>query len=412
MSAALPLRLEACWDGRRVIAMSIANPRPQAARVLRGCSVDEALERVPALFGVCRRAQSLAATAACAAAAPGVTRLQDWAEERAIAAETAQEHLWRLMLDWPTLFGHATRRDRFANLYRRLDQLGDARAAFDLGGELLDLVAVELLGGFFRAIREPQGLAEFVERARSGGSIGDTLADLIEMGSWTPPAQATPLLPQRPAATWARTFDGVPSEAFCRAPTLDGFAHETGVLARHAESLLVRMLVEHGHRIAARLFARVIDLADCASRLRHPLASDMLPLIDAASPADGVGFACVETARGLLLHAVRIEGERVAEYAIIAPTEWNFHTDGAFAREGAGWEAPSREAALLRLRALALSLDPCVEFELVLREAGADGVPGGETAPVDQTVADIDAGSDAGAMSDADATPGIGTSAQ
>jgi coenzyme F420-reducing hydrogenase alpha subunit len=369
---AAPLRLEAHWDGRRVTAMTVANRRPQAARTLVGRSVDEALERVPALFGVCRRAQGLAATAACAAAGAGVTRLPDWAEERAIAAETAQEHLWRLLLDWPDLFGHATRRDRFANLYRRLDQLGDARAAFDLGGELLDLVAIELLGGFFRAIREPQGLAEFVERARSGGAIGETLADLIEMGSSTPLDEATPLLAARSAAAWAHELAGVPPEDFCRAPALGGRPQETGVLARHAESLLVRMLIGHGHRIAARLFARVIDLADCASRLRHPLAGDMSVLIDAAAAGDGVGIACVETARGLLIHAVRIDGARIADYAIVAPTEWNFHPGGVFAREAAGWQASSREAALLRLRALALSLDPCVAFDVVLRDAAAD----------------------------------------
>ncbi len=58
----------------------------------------------------------------------------------------------------------------------------------------------------------------------------------------------------------------------------------------------------------------------------------------------------------------------ITAYAIVAPTEWNFHADGPFVREGCGWEADSDEAALRRLTALALSLDPCVEYEVALED--------------------------------------------
>ena len=57
---------------------------------------------------------------------------------------------------------------------------------------------------------------------------------------------------------------------------------ETGPLARHAHNLLVARLLMHRHRIAARVFARVVELSDCASRLRHPLPADMPPLVDLA----------------------------------------------------------------------------------------------------------------------------------
>lgn len=374
MSGAPVLRLEVAWSAAqpaRVVA--VTNTRPRAAQVLVGRSVAEALKLVPALFSVCGRAQGTAAIAACAAAgANDLTRAEGWMEERAVAAETAQEHLWRLMLDWPALFGHDVRRERFSNLYRRLAQITtrDARAAFDLGGELLDLVAVELLGGFFQAIREPQGLGEFVERSRRGGSLGAALGDLIEMGSSTSEAEAVALLPARSAATWAQSLSAVPDADYCTTPTLDGVACETGVLARHTRSQLVRMLVQRGHRIAARLFARAVDLADCGSRMRHPLAPDMPLLVDAAPLGDGGGLACVETARGLLMHAVRLEDGKIADYAIVAPTEWNFHPEGPFACEAGGWTAATRDAAELRLKALVLALDPCVEYQIVLRDAG------------------------------------------
>ena len=366
------LRLRAIRDGRRISGLRVEKPRLQAAQRLVGCSVDEAIGLVPTLFGVCSRAQGIAAKAACVAAgAPNLARAEAWAEERILATEIAQEHLSRLMLDWPKLFGHPPRSDRFVELQRRLGLSGDSRAAYDLGGDLLDLVVVELLTGFFRAAREPSGLREFVERARRGGSIGAALADLIEMGSSTLEGEAVPLLPALAAGAWAHELGGVPSADFCAAPTLFGRAHESGVLARHAGSMMVRNLLTHRHRIAARLFARVVDLSDCASRLRHPLASDMPLLVDAAPLGENAGLACVETARGLLMHAVRLDGERIAEYAIVTPTEWNFHADGPFVREGCGWAAESDEAALLRLKALALSLDPCIEYEITMEDAAS-----------------------------------------
>ena len=371
MTAAGRLRLEVDWDGERVRTVETRNLPLPDARDLVGCDVDEVLDRVTLSCGECRIAQEHAARAACVAAGGnGIVREEDWAEERALAAETAQEHLSRLMLDWPALFGHASRRERFANLYRRLSRPGDSRTAYELGGDLLDLVAVELLGGFFRAIREPQGLAEFVERARSGGSIGEALADLIEMGTSTAEEDGVPLLPALSASAWAHAFGGVPAAQFCTAPVFAGQPHETGPLARHAGSLLVRTLLARGHRVAARLFARAVDLADCASRLRHPLADDMPVLIDAASLGEGAGIACVETARGVLLHAVRMAEGRVVDYAIVTPTAWNFHPQGAFVREATGWRTPTREATLLRLRALALALDPCVEFDIALAGPG------------------------------------------
>lgn len=363
------LRVEVNWDGERVTDAALVRAPVPEARQLVGLTVDEALQRVGGLEGASPRMHEIAAMAALAAAgAPGVERQEAWAEERAIAAETAQTHLSRLMLDWPALFGHVPRRERFDVLYRRLFQVGNARGAFDLGGEILDLVAVELLGGFFRATREPTALREFVDRARRGGTIGAALADLIEIGSSTSEAESAPLMPVLSAEAWGHELAGVPSAEFCAAPTLYGRAFETGVLARHADSMLVRILLGNGHRIAARLFARVVDLSDCASRLRHPLADDMPKLVDVSGDADGYGLAWVETARGLLLHVLRLDGERIADYAVIGPTQWNFHREGAFAFEGRHWSAPSLRAALLRCNALVLALDPGSEFEIAVKE--------------------------------------------
>lgn len=113
-----------------------------------------------------------------------------------------------------------------------------------------------------------------------------------------------------------------------------------------------------------RLGARIADLARIA--LGQPLSCGALTL------ADGVGMAWTEMSRGLLMHWAQLEpGEhradsaRVARYHVLAPTEWNFHRDGGFARWLAG---AAHTTAQVRLAAAAL--DPCIEFRL--EEATSD----------------------------------------
>ena len=68
------------------------------------------------------------------------------------------------------------------------------------------------------------------------------------------------------------------------------------------------------------------------------------------------------SARGRLYHRVKLDGGgKIVNYAIVAPTEWNFHPDGPFvrlllgARIGAGAAAARR-----RVEQLAFVFDPCI----------------------------------------------------
>jgi hypothetical protein len=382
MTPAPILRIVARRRGDRIESVEVLNRRPLAGEMLVGRTVDEARRLAPVFFSLWGRAQVEAVVAACGAAR-GLPRPEGEEAvhtERAVAAEAAQEHLWRLLLDWPPLFRRTAPRHRFAHLHRRLAQLRQAQDAFVVGGDLLDLVANELLSGFFRAMREPTTLAEFVALARRGGTLGATLADLIELGAHVPPEEiSAPLLPVVSAAAWAEALGGMPSPAFCQAPAWQGQASETGALPRHTDTPLVAMLVAQGHRIAGRLFARVVDLGDCASRLRHPLPGDLPPMVDAAPLGPDCGLATVETAGGVLIHAVRLDGERIADYAIVSPADWNFQPGGPLSRESVGRPAGDPAEALLRLRALVLALDPCVAFDVSLQNGDSDtGETGGD----------------------------------
>ncbi len=92
-------------------------------------------------------------------------------------------------------------------------------------------------------------------------------------------------------------------------------------------------------------------------------------MLDACPASAGVGVARVETARGTLLHRLELAGDGIAEYLIVAPTEWNFHPQGAFVREISGCPAASPEAARFAAERVALSLDPCVPCSCRLVDA-------------------------------------------
>ena len=358
MIAAGGLRLVVRWQGDATVGARIENSRPLAARLLVGRQPAEAIGMASALFSLCGRAQGVATRRALLAAA-GDECAADPVGEHSIAIEAAQEHLWRVLLDWPQLLARAPQRERFASLHRRL--AGPAEPAL-LAAEIDALVDEAGLAA------SADSLAAVINAAQSAGELGQVLAAAIASDSALDASQAaTPLMPLRSAAEWGQSLQGrLPDAAFCSRPSLLGNPVHTGALARQARQPAVAVLRASGRLVAARLAARLAELSALAQRLRG--APPAWPLADAAPLGPACGLARVESARGLLMHAVRLEHGRVADYAIVAPTEWNFHPAGVFVREVSGWPIADRDAVVARARRLALSLDPCVAWDVVLEE--------------------------------------------
>ena len=81
------------------------------------------------------------------------------------------------------------------------------------------------------------------------------------------------------------------------------------------------------------------------------------------------GLGAVQTARGLLLHRARLADGRVADYQIVAPTEWNFHPDGALVRGLRTIVADDGATLEQRTRLAVQALDPCVAFRIEVGHA-------------------------------------------
>jgi hypothetical protein len=144
---------------------------------------------------------------------------------------------------------------------------------------------------------------------------------------------------------------------FVQRPLWRGQCAETGVWTRLRHQTERDTLT---HNAWTRLGARWMELVNLTTT--PPLTTDEQrdPLLDSGALFMGQGqaIAWCEMARGLLLHWVQLDPQgRVDDYRVLAPTEWNFHADGALAKALTALPAHDTAAAWC----LAAAYDPCVD---------------------------------------------------
>lgn len=336
MNEGLAIHLD--WDGRRVSRVAIELQRPQAARLLLGMPAAQALATLPRLYRLCAKAQGVAARLALAAANGDVAALSA-DERRTLLAEQIQEHLWRLLRDWPALLGVAAPQAAFVYWYRRLAVLpAEASERQTLAAELAHFIGEDI-----------------------GVSLGPLLLAHVQQLAAEQPGVAYMSLP---AELRAADFAAPWPTDFAERPLWQGQPASTGCV---------------GGDLPQSLWQRLSALIAAAEQLGAALCRDEeIPgpaLADAVSLPDNGGLARVATARGMLLHRLQLDGQgstaRIARYQVVAPTEWNFHPQGPCAAALAGLEANS-EAALRRLAGCWITaFDPCVGWQLdVTNEPG------------------------------------------
>ncbi|MEO8755291.1 MAG: nickel-dependent hydrogenase large subunit [Casimicrobiaceae bacterium] len=361
--------------GHGVREVSIRSTRPMvAARLLTGKTAKDAAALVPKLFSICGGAQGAAANGALVAA--GATGLVTDAagRDREVMLESLQDAFWHLLLDWPNAMGSASCTTAVAaaraliaasmGVADRTPRLDDAMAMRELG---TDLAAISEQAIFAMApaawleLADVEALRAWCARGETIPAVllGNVLADRPMLGR-----SAIPLMPvPHPDALLRVIVPALRADpAFSRAPTWAGAPVETGALARmRNEPLVVALQVTFGNAAVTRIVARMAELARLTLELSGTEGRTELPMRIRSMPLeDGEGLAAVETARGLLLHRARVRDECVIDYQIVAPTEWNFHPDGALVRGLEGLEAED-ESQLIRAAGLAVhTLDPCV----------------------------------------------------
>lgn len=355
-------------------AHSIVGQRPvlgagRLGRLLRGQRGSEVSRTLSSVFTLCAHAHRRTAELALAAAQAG-SQIPVNETPVLLWLETARDHLRSMALDWPQRLpqAHADARN-LGWLSGCPLPLGSASAVTDaaVAWQLLAALRVWLeqhvLGQpvlvWLAACRDPDALAVWchAESVR--------LAPAYCLAAWQPIAQTLApqmrcldLLDEDPALQSARLRQLAQSlrdePDFVLRPTWLGQCAETGAWSRlrqrHAQSR---------PSAGTRLSARWLELVELAAADPTAPSQGSAPLLatGALKLAEGQALAWCEMARGLLLHWVQLDADgRVRDYRVLAPTEWNFHPDGALAQALAALSPDDTVAA----RTLAAAFDPCV----------------------------------------------------
>jgi len=366
----------------------IESTRPlQAVRIFEGRRPQEVLMRLPLLFSVCGVAQATAASRAFRQAlALADTGSVDAARGLLVQMETAREHLWRIVIDWPKLLDEPVEAARAAPLQAMMAAVRKAlfadAEAFSLRAEphsddgalhaQIDRLDEMLAGLVFGCAPvqwlEIDGASGLDAWTWSTDTVAARLLREVSRLGW-PGIGATEstFLPDLPEVGLNRRLDAADADRFIAEPVWEGRTCETTPLARQIDCELIRSLrCEYGTGLLTRLTALLVELARIPAVMRESAAQ--------AGPADsselsaglpaGIGIGQVEAARGRLVHRVMLDDGRVQRYQILAPTEWNFHPAGVAAR-GLG-RLPDGNGTTLRRQAAMLvnSVDPCVGYDL------------------------------------------------
>lgn len=308
------LRL-ACTDGQ-VSAVQVSSERPQVTQILRGRTGEQAARMISLMFALCGQAQTRAvALALSAACGEECTPMIDLEVQR----EALREHLWRCLLDLPLLLGEAALQQDF------------------------------ILG--VKAIAE--GRRDELQTLLNQPNVHSLRMHLCQLDDAhvSPPRSLPSLYARDSLLEWPRL-----TPEFCDQPVWRGAAAETGAFARNKGAD-----VPTAAFCSARWLARFDELSAWAAG-RNGIGC--VGTVSAVPVASAVGRALVETARGLLMHEVVLDGEFVTDYLIVAPTEWNFHPQGVLQDRLLGADARDRDALRQQVARLVTTLDPCVPWEL------------------------------------------------
>jgi len=347
-------------QANRIRTVDIASTRtPLPARLTQGHTVEDVGRTIPLLFSICARAQGAAASAALAAARGLPTDAGQLARRSDdVRREAVVELLTRLLIDWPKALGApadvpAVAQIRRAALGSQLDvcrEISRERVFGVDGSRWLEAMTTDVLG---RWMAEGASLP-----ARLLQQLQTDVPDLGHSGIEEMPCTSVESVNRVLPAPGADT-------GFSRMPHWLGKPVETGSLARQARHpLLAAFVAQNGNTVSARFLAQLVELATW-------LVPDATPagLVRQYSVAEGIGLGLAETARGLLVHQAQVSEGRVEHYRIVAPTEWNFHPDGALTKGLVG--RPVKDTADARHHAALLvqALDPCVACAIEVADA-------------------------------------------
>lgn len=363
------------------VQASINGQRPvlgggRLGRLLLGQQGEAVVRTLGNVFTLCAHAHRRTARLALHAACPQDSSVLPVESPVLLRLETARDHLRSMALDWPQRQPAATHSAPDLHWLRDCPLLlmppaqacapHEAAAALAQLRDWLERLLRQPLQAWLNEHRDTEAFAQWCRSRAQDLPPAHCLADWLPLaGTLAPHTRCLDLLNADAAVQSAQLRELaralVSDPDFVQHPQWRGQCAETGVWTRlhhHAENGTLH------HNAWTRLGARWMELVNLTAT--DPLTADgnRPSLLDSGALSLGAGqaIAWCEMARGLLLHWVQLDPQgRVGDYRVLAPTEWNFHADGALARALTALPAHDTAAA----RCLAAAYDPCVDCSVL-----------------------------------------------
>lgn len=374
-------------NGARVV---LSSSRPvHAAKIFVGKSPEQVLTTIPLLYSICGIAQSRASLTAIEKNLKiDSTPELETARDMLVLVENAKEHLFRLFIDWPKLFGLKTSNSNLPYLSQLITEfksiLFENGEAFSLDSKLnsslkyTDYLIVKL-DQYLQQHVFCQPIEDWLKInnsktlqhwAQQCDTVAANSIDIIYQQDWCSQGSAKcEPLPLFDETDLLKQFNAADAEKFIALPQWQGHCCETTTLTRQLKQPLIQALhQEYQAALITRWVARLVELAN----IPHQLRSMLQQLTEAETKTANTenknnvhGLAQIEAARGRLVHHVNIEQGIISKYQILAPTEWNFHPQGLVAKSLGNLLSNTENKNLEKLAHLMINaIDPCVGYQL------------------------------------------------
>lgn len=368
------------------VSHSIEGDRPvmgrgTLGRLLRGQHGEVVERTLGQLFTLCSHAHRRTARLALNAANTRQQALAPNGPPVFLWLETARDHLRSMALDWPRRQpGVSIKPDQLAWLrgcplsMSHTAHPSTEAQAWEALTQLRCWIESHLLGqpvgSWLIHHRESAALAQWCR------SHAPDLPPAQALHTWhglahalAPATCSLDLLNADPAqqttALQALAHAVASDDHFAQHPTWRGQCAETGPWTR----------LRHRNKTATtaqtawtRLTARWTELMEIAAIKPHAPGQHTKSLLSSGAlrVGEGQAIAWCEMARGLLLHWVQLDAlGRVADYWVLAPTEWNFHPQGVLAQALTALAPQDTVSAWV----LAAAFDACVECQVTTADA-------------------------------------------
>jgi hypothetical protein len=345
-------------------------------RLLRGQRGESVVQMLGGVLTLCAHAQRRTAHMALWAAEQQQQVQVALESTRSLQLETARDHLRSMALDWPQRqMGNPVKPEllhwlaqcpvHLATPAQELTPTQTAAQQAQLRTWLESVIlCTPLLPQWLAQHRDETAFANWCkdnsDRAKPLQCLAQWHASALALQPGTRTLDVLDTNPEQQAANLRCVAAALASDPdFALRPQWLEACAETGVWSR----LHLRQTAPAITSAWSRLQARWIELLELISAPTEPPST--LLSSGAMHLGDGQAIAWCEMARGLLMHWVQLdEQHRVLDYRVLAPTEWNFHPDGALSKQLSQLDPGDANAAWC----LTSAYDPCVDCSVHAQE--------------------------------------------